>query len=72
MTGNEKGMVHRPVQSSEPDGRGSAAVTGPESVKQLESHANKFRCCFVYSGKPLKGYDEQWFNLPNFLFYIGA
>lgn len=65
-------MVRTPVQSSEPDGRGSAAVIGPESEKQLRSHTNKFRCCFVYSGKPLKGYDEQWFNLLNFLFYIGA
>ena len=66
-------MVHRTVKS-EPDGRGSAVVTGPEPEKQLKLHTNRFRCRCEYSGKPLKGYDEQQFNLFifNFLFCIGA
>ena len=39
------------------------------SLTQIGSDA----CC-EYSGKPQKGYDEQWFNLFifNFLFYIGV
>lgn len=52
-------MVRRPAWP-EPDGYGAEALIGPESEKQPEGHTNKFRYPFVYNGKPLKGYNEQW------------
>lgn len=54
-------MVSRPAWL-EPDGNGTQAATGPESIAHRQHHANKFRHS-VYQGEPVKVYGEQRFHV---------